>query len=122
MKENHKRMAKELTLKSLEVKLRSLPDPRTPESLEAKLHATIPQEPMEIIRDHPVRRRLQTYGLWATAAAVLILAWVLASNSGPPAPSRRFVADLNDRTGHQVPSDQNAVLIEDTNLVNSFPE
>lgn len=122
MKDNHKRMWEELTLKSLEAKLRSLPEPKIPETLEARLHTTIPQKPMEIIRDHSVRRRLQAYGLWATAAAVLILAWVLASNSGPPAPSQRFVADLNDRTSRQVPSDQNAVLIEDTNLVNSLPE
>ena len=123
MKDDQKRMLEEFTLKSLEAKLRSLPEPKIPETLEAKLHATIPQKPIEIIRDHPIRRRLQAYGLWTTAAAaVLVLAWVLASDYAPPASSQRFVMDLNDRASRQVPSDQNAVFIEDTNLVNSHPE
>lgn len=122
MKDNQKQTWEDMTLKSLEAKLRSLPEPGIPETLEARLHATIPKRPLETIQVRPVRRRLTAYGLWATAAAILILVLILASNQGPPAPSHRFVADLNDRTGRHVPTDQNAVLIEDTNFVNDNPE
>jgi hypothetical protein len=122
MKDNQKRMWEDLTLKSLEAKLRSLPEPKIPETLEDRLHATVPQKPVEMIREHPVRRWFKAYGFWATAAAVLILGLVLTSNQSPSTPSHRFVADLNDRTSRQVPSDQNALFIEDTNFVNSNPE
>ncbi|MFC1635834.1 hypothetical protein ACFL5Z_13425 [Planctomycetota bacterium] len=122
MKENHKRTWKDMTLKSLKAKLRSLPEPIIPETLKTRLYATIPRRPTETIRERPVRRWLKAYGLWATAAAVLILALVLASNHGPPASSHRLVADLNDGTSRHVPTDQNAVFIEDTNFVNSNPE
>ena len=121
MKENHKHIWEDMTLKSLEAKLRSLPEPGIPETLEARLHDAIPQKPLAMIREHPLRRRIKAYGFWATAAAVLILAVVLASNHGPSAPSHRFVADLNDRTSRQAPTDQNAVLVEDTNFVHSNP-
>ncbi|KPK43798.1 MAG: hypothetical protein AMJ65_04805 [Phycisphaerae bacterium SG8_4] len=118
MKENHKQTWEDMTLKSLEAKLRSLPEPGIPEMLEAKLHATIPESPTETIRENPFRRWLKAYGLWATAAAVVILAFVLAVNHGQPSPSHRFVADINDGASRYVPADQNAVLIEDTNFVN----
>jgi hypothetical protein len=122
MKENHKPTWEDVTLKSLEATLRSLPEPGIPETLEARLHAAIPQKPPETIRGRPVRRRLEAYGLWATAAAVVLLVLALATHYGPPAPSHRFVADMNDRATRQAPTDQNAVLIEDTNFVNSTPE
>ena len=118
MKENHKQTWQNITLKSLEAKLRSLPEPGIPETLEARLHGTIPRSPTETIREHLFRRWLKTYGIWATAAAVAILVLVLAVNHGPPSPSHRFVVDLNDGANRYVPADQNAVLIEDTNFVN----
>ncbi|MHC4434914.1 MAG: hypothetical protein ACYTBS_24000 [Planctomycetota bacterium] len=118
MKENHKQTRQDITLKSLEARLRSLPEPAIPETLEARLHATIPERPTETIRGHLFRQWLKAYGIWATAAAVMILALVLAVNHGPPSPSHRFVADLNDGVARYVPADQNAVPIEDTNFVN----
>ncbi|UCF15055.1 MAG: hypothetical protein JSW59_16725 [Phycisphaerales bacterium] len=122
MKEDNKKTWENITLKSLEARLRSLPEPGIPATLEARLHATIPERPTETIRVHLLRRWIKACALSATAAAVVILAIVLAANHGPPSPSHRSVADLNDGASRHVPADQNTVLIEDTNFVNPTPE
>lgn len=125
MKENQEQKWKDTTLKSLEAKLRNLPEVEVPETLEAKLLAAIPdREPVAI--EHSVRQHPGAWDFGATAAAViLILALIFTVNYGLSTPSQMLSAQPKDTslcyTGwepHYLPLDQNNALVEDTNYTN----
>jgi hypothetical protein len=124
MKENQEQKWKDTTLKSLEAKLRNLPEVEVPETLEVKLLAAIPdREPVAI--EHSLRQHPGAWDFGVTAAAViLILALMLTVNYGLSTPSQTLSAQPKDtslcHTGWERQyflGDQNA-LVEDTNYAN----
>ena len=103
-----------ITPKSLEAELCSLPQIRIPEALKVKLMAGIPDRQAELIREHRIR---WWPGVWGgvAAAAVLILALILMPSFGPSVSSKVSIADLNDKATRYILADQNSTLIKDTN-------
>lgn len=117
MTENQEHEWENVTLRSLEAKLRSLPDPEIPQSLKAKLFAATPAGQPGVTPKLQARQWLGAWGFGVTVTAVLILALIIASNQGPSVPTHPLVADINDRTTRNGLADQNTPLIEDTNHV-----
>ena len=127
MIQNQEQNWENMTIKSLEARLRSLPDIDIPEGLCTKLLTSIPSK-NEGLGVAPKRqfcwhRRFWRVGI--TVAAVIVLALVLVSVYEPASvpentvTSQRFMAGLNDvcccaRT------DQNNASFEDINQANRF--
>lgn len=88
---------KDMTLKSLETKLRGLADVKVPETLEAKLLAAIPDRATEAAAGLEVRWYRWILDLGAsTAAAVLILGLMLMLNYGFSVSSKMWLKDFDD--------------------------
>jgi len=125
MTENQEKKWDDMTLESLEAELCSFPQVDVPETLEAKLLATIPDRRPEASMENSVRRHLGAWDFGVTAAAVvLILALMLTVNYGLSEPSQTLSEQLTDMSllhkGWELRpllSDQNA-LVEDTNYAN----
>ena len=125
MTRNQEQKSEDMTLESLEARLRRLPEVQVPEALEAKLLAAIPDSGQKVPEEHCAKRHP---GLWdfgvTAAAAILILALMLTVNYGLSTPSQTLSAELKDtslwHTGWErqyFMGDQNA-LVEDTNYAN----
>ncbi|UCG57375.1 MAG: hypothetical protein JSU70_21220 [Phycisphaerales bacterium] len=118
MTANRNQKWEDITPESLGAQLRSLPELEVPGALEAKILSGIPNSPTGS-RGHGLQWWPRVWGLGIATAAILILALMFVSDSGPSVSSHTFIADLNDRPAHHVLSDQNSLLIEDTNAVTS---
>lgn len=115
---NRNKRWEDMTPESLGAELRNLPELEVPGALEAKVLSGIPNSPTGS-REHRLHWWPRVWGLGIATAAVLILALIFVSDSGPSVSSHTFIADLNDRPTHHVLADQNSLLIEDTNAVTS---
>jgi len=106
-----------MTLKSLEAKLRRLPEPEIPKTLEARLLDAIPDRDPNVSRDHhQVKRHPRAWNLGAAAtAAVLILALMLTVNYGLSTPPQMLLIELNDALPHYARPDQNNFLYDQNN-------
>ncbi len=98
MTENKEQDWENITLKSLEAKLQSLSELQVPQSLRAKLFASIPERQPRVAPTHPVQWRLGAWGFGAAAVVVLILALIFLPNYGPSVPPKTLIIDLNDKT------------------------
>jgi len=107
MTQNHKEKCKGVTLKSLETRLRNLAEVEVPETLRAKLFATIPDSQAKVTPEYRVRWRLGAWVFGAAAAAVLILALVVTQNYNPSMPSQALITDPKDISLCYVPADRN---------------
>lgn len=101
------------TLKSLEAHLRRLAEIEVPETLKAKLFAAIPDEQPKAGPKHCVRWWPGAWGFGATAAAILVLALILVTNYGTSGPSRKLIADINDKPSYYTLADQNNTSVGD---------
>ena len=117
MAQNQEQKWQDMTLKSLEAKLRSFPGLEVPETLKARLFAAIPAGKAKATQQH----RAQWWrGIWAwgtAVAAVVILALIFVPDYGPSMPSQMLIADLNDRPARCLLADQNNTFAVDTNYV-----
>ena len=118
MTENQEQKWENMTLKSLEAKLRLLREVEVPQTLEAKIFAKIPDSNVRITQDHQVQRWYRVLGFGIAAAAVLIFASVIVSNYGSSVSSPTLITDLNNRPARYVLTDQNTPLIADINFAN----
>ncbi|UCF43063.1 MAG: hypothetical protein JSV99_10860 [Planctomycetota bacterium] len=130
MTENKEHDWENITLKSLEAKLRSLSELQVPPSLRGKLLASIPERQARVAPAHPVQWRLGAWGFGAAAVVVLILALMFLPNYGPSVPSKTLIMDLNDKTidlndkpadlnegfTHYIMTDQNSARAIDVGL------
>jgi hypothetical protein len=130
MTENKEHDWENITLKSLEAKLQSLSEVQVPQSLRAKLFATIPERQPPVAPAHQVQWRLGAWGFGAAAVVVLILALIFLPNYGPSVPSKTLIMDLNDKTidlndkpadlndslTHYIMTDQNSARAMDVRL------
>lgn len=119
MTNNQEQKGQDLTLKSLEAKLRCLGDVEVPQTLEAKILARVPDSKAGSPQDHGSWRRSRVWGIGIATAAVLILALIFMSNYGPFVSSHTLIKDFNDKPTRPLLADQNTPLIEDTNHVSS---
>ncbi|MHC4260637.1 MAG: hypothetical protein ACYSTF_09555 [Planctomycetota bacterium] len=122
MKRNQEEKSDDMTLGSLEQRLRHLPEPGVPEALEARLLAVITSDTADVSISPRIVRYPRLWDFWATAAAaILIIALMLTANYGLFVSSRTLSMQLRDTSllgtaWDRYPSlgDQNT-LIEDTN-------
>jgi len=125
MTRNQEKKWDDMTLESLEARLRRLPEVQVPEALEAKLLAAIPDKQPKASIEDSVRWHPGAWDFGVTAVAVvLILALMLTVNYGLSTPSQALSAQLQDTSlcytaweRYGFLGDQNA-LIEDTNYAN----
>ena len=91
--QNHKNKWENITLKSLEAQLRTLPEVEVPETLKARLFAVIGGS--KPATGPAARHR---FGAWTcvVAAAAVFLALILVSRHSPFAPAPSLIRDLNN--------------------------
>jgi hypothetical protein len=117
MKNNQEFNPDKITLRSLENKLRSMPELKVPVTLRAKLLKSIPKKQ---INKTTVRHIKHRYGIWgfpAGAAAAMILIFIIVLSFSPSMTPYRYTGDLND-TVNNYPNDLNELFIGDSNFVN----
>jgi hypothetical protein len=117
MKENRDSELNKVTLKSLETKLRSIPQPDAPVTLKLKLLKVIPKKPRKEEYARTIRPRLGILGYGATAAMVFILTLIVILNFGRSTAPRMFVPGPNDGI-YNYPNDLNVPSVKDINYVN----
>jgi hypothetical protein len=97
MTKNQEQNQKDTTLKSLESRLRSLPEVEAPETLEAKLVAAIPDAKAGVTQERQLQWHPRAWDFGVTAAAtVLIFALMFMVNYGLSVPSQMSLTDLSD--------------------------
>jgi hypothetical protein len=86
-----------MTLRSLEERLRHLPQPQVPKTLKARLFATIPDTQPQISGAGRSKWRfyIRNFGV-TTAAAVLIFAFAFTVNHALSTPSQALLTELED--------------------------
>jgi hypothetical protein len=86
-----------MTLRSLEERLRHLPQPQVPKTLKARLFATIPdtQPQIDVAGRSKWRFNIRNFGATA-AAAVLIFAFVFTLNHALSIPPQALLTELED--------------------------
>lgn len=122
MKGNQEEKSDDITLQSLEQRLRHLPEPDVPKALETRLLAAIPSDAEDVSVSARTVCYPRLWDFWATAAAaILILALMLTANYGLSVSSRTLSTQLRDTSllgtqwdRYPFLGDQNA-LIEDIN-------
>jgi hypothetical protein len=119
MTTNREQQWRDLTLESLEAKLRRLGEVDVPQTLEAKILTNVPDGGAGSPQDHRNWRWPRIWGIGIATAAVLILALIFMSNYGPFVSSHTLIGDFNDRQTRPLLADQNTPLVEDTNHVSS---
>ncbi len=113
MKHNQKPKSEEMTLKSLEERLRRLPQVQPSESLEPKLLAGIGAGTAEFTENHRLRWWPGGWNFGAAAvAAILILASMLVVNYGLAAPSQMLFTELTDTSLCYTGWDQDNLLYD----------
>ena len=113
MTHNQKPKPEEMTLKSLEERLRRLPQVQPSESLESKLLAAIGDGRAEFTEEHHLRWWPGAWNFGAAAtAAILILALMLVVNYGLATPSQMLLTELNDTSLCYTGWDQNNFLYD----------
>ena len=117
MKENQDFKWDDITMKSLEAKLRSIPKPDVPVTLKEKLLATIPKKQVKTFSVFPIRPGFGFWSFGATAAVISILIVAIFLNFNLSVPSHKVVADINDGINNNFLTDLNTPFIEDTNYV-----
>lgn len=122
MIENQEHKWNDMSLKSLEKKLRRLPEVKVPEKLKTKLLAAIQSRQRKTSTSHQLKWHLGARDLVATAsAAIFIFASMLMVSYGLPNPPQTLLIELNDSSlryamlEQNVFYDQNYVLIKDNN-------
>ncbi len=86
-----------VTLKSLEERLRRLPPPQAPKTLKARLFATIPDTQPQAAGTHELKWRFRVRNFGATAAAaVLIFAFMFTVNHALSIPPQALLTELED--------------------------
>jgi hypothetical protein len=115
MAENQGHNWDNISLKSLEDKLRCLPEVEIPEQLKAKLLAAIQCRPQKISLSHRFKWHLGVRDLVAAAAAAIFIfvSMLMVSYVLPNPPQTLFAAD--DLSLRYTMYDQNCVLIKDNN-------
>ena len=117
MTHNQKPKPEEMTLKSLEERLRRLPQVQPSESLESKLLAAIGEGRAEFTEDHDLRWWPGAWNFGAAAtAAILILALMLVVNYGLATPSQMLLTELNDTSLCYTGWDQNNLLYDQNSV------
>ncbi|MHC5060612.1 MAG: hypothetical protein ACYTFK_05965 [Planctomycetota bacterium] len=97
MMRNKKSNWAKITLRSLEEQLHQLPQPQTPETLKARLFATIPEHPPQMNPAQQLKWRFQIRKFAATAAAaVLIFAFMFSVNHVLSVPPNGLLTELED--------------------------
>jgi hypothetical protein len=122
MKRNQEKRSDDMTLGSLEQRLRHLPEPGVPEALERRLLGAIPSDTADVSVSPRIVRYPRLWDFWATAAAaILIMALMLTANYGLSVSSRTLSTQPRDTAllgtawdRYPFLGDQNT-LIEDTN-------
>ena len=88
---------KNVTLKSLEARLRRFPKHKPPETLKAKLLATIPNTQPQPAQKSQIKLQSRLWNFGAiTAAAAVILAFMFMLNYALSTPSQMLFTELND--------------------------
>jgi len=118
MKDNQNFKWDDITLKSLEAKLQSIPRPDVPVTLKEKLLAAIPKKQKKTVSVFPKRPGFGFWSFGATAAMISILIIAVFFNFNASDTSHKIVVDMNDGFSNNFPNDLNIPLIEDTNYVN----
>jgi hypothetical protein len=95
-----------MTLRSLEERLRHLPQPQVPKALKARLFATIPDTQPQIVGAGQIKWHFRIRNFGATAAAaVLIFAFMFTVNRALSIPPQALLTELEDvslwHTGQQ---------------------
>lgn len=97
MKRNQEEKSDDMTLESLEERLRSLPELDVPKALEARLAAAVPSGAEGTSVRPRTARCPRLWDYWATAAAaILIVALMLTANYGVSDSSRTFSTQITD--------------------------
>lgn len=92
-----KNKSKDLSLKSLETKLRLLPKAKASQTLKSRLFATIPNKPIGISYDFQLKRDFRIWNFSTTAAAaVLIVAFMFMVNYALSNPAPISMIEQND--------------------------
>jgi hypothetical protein len=94
---NKEQKWKNVTLKSLEARLRRFPKHQPPETLKAKLLAVIPRTQPQLAQKRQIKlqSRVWNFGAFTTAAAV-ILAFMFMLNYALSTPSQMLFTELDD--------------------------
>lgn len=115
MTENQEQKSKDMTLKSLEKKLRHLPEIEVPEALEARLLAAIPDRRTKGKQAQQLQwRRAWDFGVTA-AAAVLIFALMFLVNYGLSISPQTSITEF-DTSLCYTRWDQNNFLYDQNNM------
>jgi len=86
-----------MTLRSLEERLRHLPQPQVPKTLKARLFATIPDTQPQIAGVGRLKWHFRIRNFGATAAAaVLIFAFMFTVNHALSIPPQALLTELED--------------------------
>ena len=94
---NKEQKSKNVTLKSLEARLRSFPKPQPPETLKDRLLATIPRTQPQLSQKHQIKPQSRVWNFGAvTAAAAVIFAFMFMLNYALSTPSQMLFTELND--------------------------
>lgn len=116
MTKNREQKFKDMTVKSLEGQLRSLPDVEAPETLKGKLLAAVPRSDADVTQEYQVQWRPRAWDFGATAvAAVLIFALMFMVNYGLSVPSQASLAGFSDTSLVCPRWDQNNFLDDQNN-------
>ena len=118
MKENHDFNLDKMTSKSLKEKLRSIPKLKVPVTLRAKLFDTIPQKRTKKSSDCNLKHRFGILSFPASAAAAMILLFIIVLSYSPSTPSYNSDIDFNN-ISNNTPNDLNESFIDDSNYVNN---
>ena len=97
MTKNQENNWQDLTLKSLEDRLRHLPDVEVPETLQNKLLTAVVDRQPEVTREYRIKWHWRVFRFGATAAAaILIIALMFMVDYGLSIPSQLILTELND--------------------------
>jgi len=117
MKDNKEQDDKDITLKSIGTRLRSLPELEVPDKLKPKLFAAIPNRSAVKTKNRRLRGLSSIWRIGTAAATIIILASVLLSNLGRSTSSNKFTVERKKVSKHYVLADQNNRFIIDSNYV-----
>jgi hypothetical protein len=117
MSKNQGNKWENLTLDLLETRLRHLPTADVPESLKARLFATIPDSKKGGTREYRVQWWPRIWRVGAAAAAVFAVVLILTSDYRSFMSPRSFITNLREKPVRYLLADQNNKTIVDTNYV-----
>lgn len=113
MMENKEQKWEDITLKSLETRLRHLPEVEVPKTLKNRLFAMVPDRAARASREEKAKRHpgVRSIGA-AAAAAVLILALMLMVDYGLSTPKQVLFTEIDNMSLCYPRPDQNNFLYD----------